>query len=97
MSARSLWLVALAAMILLDAGLTTSRAASREFCEEYARAAIVQVRGGLSNRGCVGGMQGARWSPEYHVHFDWCLGAPYAAAGAERDARTNYLKACRGQ
>jgi hypothetical protein len=77
--------------------LTTSRAASREFCEEYARAAIVQVRGGLSNRGCVGGMQGARWSPEYHVHFDWCLGAPYAAAGAERDARTNYLKACRGQ
>jgi hypothetical protein len=97
MSGRSLWVAVVAATTLLDASLMTSRAASREFCEEYARAAIVQVRGGLSNRGCVGGMQGTRWSAEYHVHFDWCLGASVAAASAERDVRTNYLKACRGQ
>jgi hypothetical protein len=97
MSARVLWLVAVTATILLDAGLTASRAASREFCEEYARAAIVQVRGGLSNRGCISGMEGARWSAEYRVHYDWCLGASFAAAAAERDARTNYLRTCRGQ
>src|SRR5260370_33134944 len=57
--------------------LTTSRAASREFCEEYARAAILQVRGGLSNRGCIGGMGGARWSAEYLGHFDWWLCASF--------------------
>jgi hypothetical protein len=83
MSGKLLWLMAAAATIL-DGSLTTSRAASREFCEEYARAAIIQVRGGLSNRGCIGGMEGARWSAEYRVHFDWCLGASFAAAGAER-------------
>jgi hypothetical protein len=95
MAARLLWLAAVAATTLLDIGV--SRAASREFCEDYARAAIVQVRGGMSNRNCAGGLQGARWAPDYHVHFDWCLGVSPAAAGAERNARTGYLRACTGQ
>jgi hypothetical protein len=29
------------------------------------------------------------------VHYQWCVGVPYANAGAERDARRRYLRACR--
>src|SRR5260370_38087597 len=39
--------------------LTTSRAPSREFCEEYARAPIVQGRGGPSNLRCLARLVGA--------------------------------------
>jgi hypothetical protein len=73
-----------------------ARAADPAFCQGYAQAAINQVRGGLSNPGCVGGMQGARWSSDFRVHYNWCLTQPPAAAEAERGARTGYLRACRG-
>jgi hypothetical protein len=53
------------------------------------------VRGGLSNPRCAGGMQGARWSTDFAVHYQWCLGASFGATGAERDARTQYLHGCR--
>jgi hypothetical protein len=72
-------------------------AADRAFCEQYAQAALVQVKGGHANRACAPGLQGARWSSDYKVHYDWCLGASFQAAGAERDARTAQLKACTGQ
>jgi hypothetical protein len=73
---------------------TAASAADPHSCEEYAHGAIVQVRGGLNNPRCVPGMQGARWAVEWRVHYDWCLGASYQAIGAERDARTNYLRGC---
>jgi hypothetical protein len=55
------------------------------------------VRGGFNNPTCVGGLQGARWSLEFSVHYEWCLGASFGAAGAERGARTRFLRACTGR
>ena len=73
----------------------TARAAGPDFCRDYAQAAVNQVRGGLANPRCVGGMRGPEWSPEYHVHYDWCLGATREAADQQRDLRTGYLRGCR--
>ncbi len=74
-----------------------AQAADPGFCRQYAKAALNQVRGGFSSPACAGGMQGARWSSAFAVHYQWCLGASYAAAGAERDTRTQYLRACHGR
>jgi len=41
-------------------------------------------------------MQGARWSTDFAIHYEWCLGASFAASGGERDARTHYLRGCTG-
>jgi hypothetical protein len=72
-----------------------AQAADQRFCQDYARAALNQVRAALSNPRCVGGVQGNRWSSDFRVHYDWCLSQPYAAVGGERDARTAMLRACR--
>jgi hypothetical protein len=77
--------------------LTAAHAADPAFCRQYAQAALNQVRGGLANPVCAGGMQGARWSTDFSVHYQWCLGASFGAAGTERDARTRYLRACTGR
>jgi hypothetical protein len=74
----------------------SAQAADAAFCQNYAHAAVNQVRGALANPRCAASIQGARWSPDLQVHYNWCLSQPYAAAGAERDARTNFLRACRG-
>jgi hypothetical protein len=76
-------------------GLTAAQAADPAFCKQYAKAALNQVRGGLANPRCGGGMQGPRWSSDFAVHYEWCLGASFGAAGTERDARTQYLRSCR--
>jgi hypothetical protein len=76
-------------------GLSAAHAADPGFCKQYAQAAINQVRGGLSNPRCGGGLQGARWSADFAVHYEWCLGASLGAAGNERDARTQYLRSSR--
>jgi hypothetical protein len=81
--------------VLLISGLTAAHAADPGFCKPYAEAALNQVRGGLSNPRCAGGMQGARWSSDFAVHYEWCLHASFGAAGTERDARTQYLRGCR--
>jgi hypothetical protein len=73
----------------------TAQAADPGFCKQYAEAALNQVRGGLANPACAGGLQGARWSSDFAVHYQWCLGASFAATGAERDARTQFLRGCR--
>jgi hypothetical protein len=80
--------------VFFISGLTAAHAADPAFCKQYAQAAINQVRGGLANPGCVGGLQGGRWSADFAVHYEWCLGASFGAAGNERDARTRYLRAC---
>ena len=56
--------LATAAAALLLAGTTVASAADERACEDYAHAAIVQIRGGMSIPRCERGMQGARWSPE---------------------------------
>jgi hypothetical protein len=77
-------------------GLTQAHAAEPGFCKQYAKAALNQVRGGLTNPACAAGLQGARWSTDFAVHYEWCLGASFGAAGTERDARTQYLRRCSG-
>jgi hypothetical protein len=75
---------------LIPAG---AQAADPAFCRDYAQGAIRQVRGTMAHPRCMP-FQGARWSADEQVHYNWCLGASYAAAGSERDARTGYLRGC---
>jgi hypothetical protein len=80
--------------IFLISGLTDARAADPGFCRQFAKAAISQVRGALADPRCGAGVQGARWSTDFAAHYEWCLGASPAAAGADRDARARVLRAC---
>ena len=82
--------------VFLISGLTVADAADPGFCRQYAQAALNQVRDGLANPRCAGGLQGARWSTDFAVHYEWCLGASFGVAGTERDARTHYLRRCSG-
>jgi hypothetical protein len=86
---------ALSIFVVLNVG--AADAADPGFCKPYTKAALNQVRGGLANDRCAGSLQGARWSTEFAVHYEWCLGASVEAAGAERDARARFLKACTGR
>jgi hypothetical protein len=82
------------ALFALAAAPIPVRAADPAFCKQYARAALVQVRGALASPHCGAGLQGARWSAEFSAQYEWCLGASPGAAAAERDARTRYLTGC---
>jgi hypothetical protein len=86
----------LAAFLVLVpiAGPSLVRAADPGFCRSYARTALVQVRDALGSPRCGAGLQGTRWSAEFSVHFEWCLGVSVAAAGAESDERARLLRAC---
>ena len=96
MMSRLPWAILTSALLTVTL-LGPANAADPEFCRQYARAALVQVRGGLSNSACGGGLQGARWSSDFAVHYEWCLGASLADTGSERDARAKFLKACTGR
>ena len=87
----SLSMAALAALTSLPV-----EAAPPDFCQNYAQAAINQVRGALANPGCAASIKGPRWNPEFQVHYNWCLTQPIPAVEAERGARTGFLRACRG-
>jgi len=86
-----------AAVLLAVWPASAAHAADKLYCDQYAKAAINQVRTALSNRKCADGVQGDRWSAEYHAHYDWCLENNYGTSGNERDARTAYIKACTAQ
>jgi hypothetical protein len=83
---------------LLTAAMTfapAAQAAPPDFCRDYAAAAVRQVEAARSIPACNRGV-GPRWTTDYRVHFDWCLGANPGVVEAERNARTNWLRACRG-
>jgi hypothetical protein len=82
---------ALPALALLT---TAANAADPGFCKQYAQAALNQVKVGLSDPICGSGLRGVRWSSDFAVHYEWCLGASLAGAGGERDARTRFLQTC---
>jgi hypothetical protein len=86
--------VALACSMMLASHTTAAQAADPEFCRQYAQAALNQVRAGLSSPRCASRLQGSRWSSDFAVHYEWCLGTSFGAAGGERDARTSYLHSC---
>jgi len=71
-----------------------ARAAPEPFCRDYTRAALNQVQKALSIPRCRPGMDGPRWSADFKVHFDWCIGVPPSAAEGERMARTAHLRRC---
>jgi hypothetical protein len=81
-------------LVFLLSGLTDARAADPGFCRQYAKAALGQVHTALADPRCGAGVQGVGWSTDFSVHYEWCLGASLDTAGAERDARTRYLRAC---
>ena len=72
-----------------------ARAADPDLCRQFAKAAISQVRGALADPRCGAGVQGARWSTDFGVHYEWCLGASSDAAAAESHARTRFLAGLR--
>ena len=72
-----------------------AQAADPGFCRDYATAAVRQVEAARSIPACNRGV-GARWTADFRVHFDWCLSAAPAAVEAERNARTNWIRSCRG-
>ena len=76
--------------------ISAAQAAPEGFCRDYARAAVRQVELARSVPACDRG-NGARWTTDYRVHFDWCMGAPIPAVEAERRARTNWIRSCRGR
>ena len=82
--------------LLLAMAASTAQAAPPPFCRGYASAALNQVRAALAIPRCRGGMEGSRWSADFRVHYDWCLGAAPAAAAEERAARTVHIRRCRG-
>jgi hypothetical protein len=86
--------VAIAALMALMA--PSAQAADPAFCQNYAQAAINQVRVALANPNCAGRIQGPRWTSDMAVHYHWCLTQPYPTVEAERGARTGFLRACRG-
>jgi len=95
MANRLRFTVASAFSMFLLSGLTAAHAADPAFCKQYAQAALNQVHVGLGSPRCAGGLQGTRWSSDFAVHYQWCLGASFAAAGTERDARAQFLRGCR--
>jgi len=72
-----------------------AQAADPGFCREYATAAVKQVELARAVPACNRGT-GPRWTTDFKVHYDWCLGAAPPAVEAERNARTNWLRSCRG-
>jgi|SRR5215472_10277354 len=75
--------------------MPAAKAADPGFCREYAATALRQFHAAFDAPRCRMGMNGARWSSEFRVHYDWCLGAPYRAAREEQEARGRYIYACR--
>jgi hypothetical protein len=94
-SLRSVLACGAAAIVTGIAAGSPARAASPDFCRDYATAAVRQVQLARSIPACDRGT-GPRWTTDFRVHFDWCLNSPPGAVEAERNARTNWLRACRG-
>jgi hypothetical protein len=95
---RSVICVLLAGALIAAAAPATAMpnaASDREFCRDYAQAALRQVRAGLSHLRCSVHLDNpARWSPEYRSHFQWCLHVSKDTATDERAARHRVLRGC---
>lgn len=86
-------LAVIAAASSVGLSTTGARAVDDHDCREYAVSAIRQVHQMHEFRNCDRGI-GPRWSEDWNGHYQWCRGASFQMIGAERDARTNWLRAC---
>ena len=93
---RGMTVGVIGAGLVLAMAASTAQAAPPPFCRGYANASLNQVRTALAIPRCRPGMEGARWSADFRVHYDWCLGASPRAAAEEREARTIHIRRCRG-
>jgi hypothetical protein len=93
MSKRHILALASAGALALSLASSAS-AANAYFCRDYAGAALRQVRGAMNHPACMSQLQGARWSADWHVHFDWCRGVDRDQAVSERQARREMLAGC---
>ncbi|HTR85125.1 MAG TPA: hypothetical protein VMI56_11655 [Reyranella sp.] len=84
-----------AAALLLALQAPNAFAAGNEACREYAVSAIRQVHLMHEHPACNRG-NGPRWSDDWNAHYEWCRGVSFEALAIERDARTNWLRACGG-
>jgi hypothetical protein len=83
------------AVTVLASDIAPVQAAPPAFCEEYAHAAITQVRIAYEHRrSCEPGLDHPRWTNNWRTHYDWCLGVPRSEADREREIRQNHLRAC---
>jgi hypothetical protein len=95
MSNRLAGAVAGVAVLFIVGAAGPAAAADRDFCRDYAQAALRQVRGALHHQRCAEHMDNVtRWSPEYRDHFQWCLHVSKDTANDERDARRRVLEDC---
>jgi hypothetical protein len=87
-------IICLAATAVGVASLSVSAgAANPDYCHHYASQAVWQFHRNQSIPGCFHGADN-RWNPDWHVHFDWCLGAPIDAARTEDGYRGARLHEC---
>lgn len=96
MSIRSKFLLGCGVVAGCAFAFSAAQAAPEPFCRDYARAAVRQVELARAIPACNRGV-GPRWTTDYRVHFDWCLGAPIPAVEEERGVRTRWLQRCRGR
>jgi len=73
-----------------------ANAADENFCKDYARAAVNQVRSAEKHERCEHHLrnEGERWTRNYRAHYDWCRGVRREAAWEERNARKYALERC---
>ncbi len=98
-SAEEKVLKALTCITLLTLALAVlmplaAQAADAAYCEAYAKTALDQVSAGHSHPGCAAGMQGARWSLAFRVHFDYCMSNSTDVVEGRQGARIQYLRSC---
>lgn len=94
MSIKWIGLSGVVLSLTMATALTEARAADPGFCSNYARMALNQVRIAHEYGSCAYRAGGPRWSWNYNVHYNWCLGASYDAAESERFTRKGFLDSC---
>jgi hypothetical protein len=81
--------------IALNFAAPAVQAADVEFCKEYARGAVSQVRTAAKHRRCEGLLnQEGRWSSNYKAHYEWCREVKRDQVRSERNERKRELEDC---
>lgn len=88
------FIAGLAAGLSIIAAGSGADAAGTAMCRDYASRAVDAARANAV-RGC--GYGGARWTPSYNVHFEWCRGASPFDVQQETAARAGELAQCGGR
>jgi hypothetical protein len=95
MTRHSIRLALAGAVLAAACGIPAAQAADYQYCRNYARTAMDQVRQAESNPACSNRIHDPdRWTINYQHHFQWCLDAPPWQVQHEWDARSRFLWHC---